>query len=80
MKKGTMQKWEYRIDVLDNDGSDQYLIKRGSPDGIKERWTWGTLNDLGADGWELVEVIFDPTPDLGGLFGYFKRAVAEGGA
>ena len=42
--------WEYRIDELDNEGSSQYLIKQGSPDGVEIPWQWGTLNDLGAEG------------------------------
>ena len=63
-----MPNWEYKLEI--NLGEQNAEI--GAPD------TTEVLNDLGADGWELVSVV-EVTTKTGGhnMAFYFKRPVGE---
>jgi hypothetical protein len=60
MAKG--QKWEYRRELISNPESTQVAHREDIEKG---------LNDLGAEGWELVAV--------DGSWALFKREAEEGG-
>jgi len=58
-------KWEYRVELLLDDNPDP----KGPPD--KE------LNELGAEGWELVSVVEVAVHGGHNLRFYFKRPIPE---
>jgi hypothetical protein len=72
-----MPKWEYRIELIDTSG--EYLVKEGYyPSG--DPWAedaipaeWAPINDLGAQGWEMVSASFQGDEGTA----VFKRELKE---
>jgi hypothetical protein len=75
-----MKRWEYRIETIDDTG--KYLISRGysgtylgggcwGDDSIPSKW--GKINDLGADGWEMISCQWTDSEAIA----VFKRCVED---
>lgn len=61
-----MQKWEYLIVTMGDMGVCH--------DPVTDKWR--PINELGAEGWELVNVVADPSGDFYEV-GFFKRSIPE---
>ena len=67
-----MPKWKYKVVNL-----IRVIEKSSSENGLLGKWLRAedlqeALNDLGAEGWELVNIQFDKKEDI--IVGFFKRA------
>ncbi len=74
-----MTQWEYRTETIDSQGN--YVVARHyvgrSEDPYGEGYDankWASMNELGAEGWELVSVNFGEGDEATGIF---KRPVIQ---
>jgi len=69
-----MPRWEYRVERIDTFGSYEVSPSYGDP--FSENAVhaqWASLNDLGADGWEMVSASWEGDEGIA----VFKRELKE---
>lgn len=71
-----MPKWEYEFVTAVWSGNSLQVVVSQSGSSTTSRHLKDVMNDLGQQGWELVDITYDPPGGMKQAFLTFKREVS----